>query len=170
MNMETNKILAALLVAGIIAMLAGFASNKLIAPEKLAQDAYKIEAGVDVAAAGAPAAPTSAEPIKDLMAKASVAEGEKISKICGSCHTFNKGEPNRIGPNLSGVVGRSRAAIADFAYSDAMKAKGGSWNEDSLNQFLWNPQKFVAGTKMTFAGLKKPEDRANIIKWLEKNK
>jgi cytochrome c len=169
MNMETNKLLAAILVAGIIAMLAGFIAHKTTETEKLKENAYKIEVA-DAPAAGAAAAPATAEPIADLLPKADAAQGEKISKICGSCHTFGKGEPNRIGPNLAGVVGRARASIADFAYSDAMKAKGGSWNADSLNEFLWAPQKFVPGTKMTFAGLKKPEDRAALIKWLETHK
>jgi len=168
--MESNKILAAILVAGIIAYLAGFIGHKLVEPEKLAENAYKIEGVAPASGGGTPAAATGPEPIKDLLAKASLADGEKVSKICGSCHSFNPGEPNRIGPNLAGIVGRARAAVAGFAYSDAMKAKGGKWDADSLNEFLWGPQKFVPGTKMTFAGLKKPEDRAAIIKWLESHK
>lgn len=165
--METNKILAAILVAGIIAMLSGFIAKKLTETEPLKKDAYPIE--VTNAAPAAPgAAPATAEPLtKDIMAKATVADGEKVSKICASCHVFEKGGGNRIGPNLYGVVGRARATAPDFAYSDAMKAKGGSWSEDSLNTFLWNPQQFVPGTKMTFMGLKKPEDRAAVIKYLE---
>lgn len=170
MNMEMNKILAAVLVAGIIAMLAGFIAHKLYHPEKLAENAYKIEGVESAAAPRAPAAPTEAEPIKDLMATADPAQGEKVSKVCAACHTFGPGEPNKIGPNLAGIAGRSRAGAAGYAYSDAMKAKGGSWDQDSLNQFLWNPKKFVEGTKMTFAGLKKPEDRAALIKWLETHK
>jgi cytochrome c len=165
--METNKILAALLVAGIIASLSGFISHKVIASEKLAENAYKIEAAAPAAGGAAPAAPASAEPIKDLMAKADPAQGEKIAKVCGSCHTFNKGDPNHVGPNLFGVVGRQRATMAGFAYSDAMKAKGGAWSEDTINEFIWSPKNFVPGTKMGFAGLKKPEDRAAVIKWLK---
>ena len=164
--METNKILAAILVAGIIAMLAGFIAKELTETEPLKQDAYKIEVTSGTAATTA-AAPATAEPIKDLLPKATLAQGEQVSKICGSCHVFTQGGGNRIGPNLFGVVGRARASVADFAYSDGMKAKGGSWSVDSLNEFLWNPQTFVPGTKMTFTGLKKPEDRAAIIKYLE---
>lgn len=170
MDMEANKILAAVLVAGIIAMLAGFISHRLVKSESLPENAYKIEVAAAPAAAGGKAAPTSAEPIKGLMAKADVAQGEKISKICGSCHTFGKGEPNRVGPNLAGIVGKARAQAAGFSYSDAMKAKGGAWDEESLNQFLWNSKAFVPGTKMGFAGLKKPEDRAALIKWLAARK
>jgi len=162
--METNKILAAFLVAGIIAMLAGFIAQKAMETEKLARNAYKIEGASAVIATDA--APAAAEPIKDLLAKADPAQGEKVSRVCNACHTFNKGGPNRIGPNLYGVGGRPLAAVADYPYSGAMKAKGGAWDKDSLNEFLWNPQKFVPDTKMTFAGLKKPEDRAALIKWL----
>jgi cytochrome c len=168
--METNKILAAFLVTGIIAMLAGFISSKVIQPETLAENAYKIEAIAPAAGGAAPAVAATAEPIKDLLAKADPAQGEKVSKVCGSCHTFGKGEPNRVGPNLAGIIGRARGAAAGFAYSDAMKAKGGSWDADSLNEFLWSPKAFVAGTKMAFAGLKKPEDRAALIKWLKSQK
>jgi cytochrome c len=164
--METNKLLAAILTAGIIAMLAGFIAKKLTETEPLKKDAYTIE--VTNAAPAAPgAAPATVEPITDLLPNATVAQGETVSKICASCHVFEKGGGNRIGPNLYGVVGRARATAPDFAYSDAMKAKGGSWTVDSLNEFLWNPQAFVPGTKMTFTGLKKPEDRAAIITYLE---
>jgi cytochrome c len=166
--METNKILAAILLAGIIAMLSGFLSHKLIASEQLAENAYKIEAVAPAAGAGAvPAAAASAESIKGLLATADAMQGEKVSKVCSSCHTFGKGEPNRVGPNLAGIMGRARASVAGFAYSDAMKAKTGSWDTDSLNEFLWSPKSFVPGTKMGFAGLKKPEDRAALIKWLK---
>ncbi|MBI3441583.1 MAG: cytochrome c family protein [Proteobacteria bacterium] len=168
--MESNKLLAAILVAGIVAMLAGFISHKLVKAEKLSDNAYKIEGAASPAGGTAVAAATSAEPIKNLLASADVAQGEKISKVCGSCHSFGKGEPNRVGPNLHGVVGRVRGSAAGFAYSDAMKAKGGTWDVASLNEFLWSPQKFVVGTKMSFAGLKKPEDRAALIKWLSGQK
>ena len=170
--METNKIFAAVLLAGIIAMLSGFIAHKAVHPEQLAENAYKIEviATASAAAGAAPAAAATAEPIKDLLAKADPAQGEKVSKVCSSCHTFGKGEPNRVGPNLAGIIGRARGTAAGFAYSDAMKAKGGSWDTDSINEFLWSPKAFVPGTKMGFAGLKKPEDRAALIKWLQAQK
>lgn len=167
--MENNKIFAALLTAGIIASLAGFIAEKTYEVEPLKENAYKVEV-VAAAAPGAPAAPTEAEPIKDLMAKADVAQGEKISKVCASCHTFGAGEPNKIGPNLHGVIGRHHAAVAGFAYSDVMKGMQGAWDQDALNKFLWSPKAYAPGTKMTFAGLKKPEDRAALIKWLATQK
>jgi cytochrome c len=105
------------------------------------------------------------------MAKGDAAAGEKISKVCSSCHSLGKGEAARIGPNLFGVVGGPHAHQADYAYSDAMKGKAGEkWTEAALNEFLWSPQKTIPGTKMTFIGLPKMEDRASIIKWLESQK
>mgnify|MGYP002379871892 CR=1 FL=1 len=173
MNMEQNKILAAILVAGIAASLSGFVAKKAVHPEHLAENSYKIEGVVASAATGggAPAAPAKAEPIADLIASADLGQGEKVSKVCASCHTFEKGGPNRVGPNLSGIVGAKHAHADGFAYSDAMKAKAGeTWTEDALNEFLWNPKQAIPGTKMGFAGVKKPEDRAALIKWMKTQK
>lgn len=161
--MENNKLIASILVAGIIAMLAGFIATKSTETEPLKKDAYPIT----VASATPAAAPEKTVPFKDLLKKADAANGQKIAQICGSCHVLKQGGGNAIGPNLFGVVGRARATAAGYAYSDAMKAKGGSWTPDSLNEFLTGPQAFVPGTKMTFAGLPKPEDRADVIKYLQ---
>jgi cytochrome c len=83
-----------------------------------------------------------------------------------TCHNFQKGGPNAVGPNLYGIVGRPRASAPGFAYSDAMKAKGGEWTIDDLNKFLTNPREFVPGTKMTFAGLPRESQRADVIAYL----
>lgn len=167
MSMEFNKLFAAVLVAGIIAMLAGFISHQVFRHEPLKENAYPIAVADAPTAGGAVAAPAVAEPIDDLLASADAAQGAKLSKVCASCHTFDKGGPNRTGPNLAGIVGAKRAHMGDFSYSDAMKAKGGAWTVAELNEFLWNPKKTVPGTKMVFAGMKKPEDRAALIKWLQ---
>jgi cytochrome c len=167
--MEFNKIFAAILVAGIIAMLASFVSHESYHPEKLERNTFPIavaDAGADAAAA--PAADKGPEPIDNLMAAADPAAGEKIARVCMSCHTLDKGGPNRVGPNLYGIVGNHHAHAADFAYSDGMKAKSGeTWDVEKLNVFLYSPRKAIDGTKMTFAGLKKPEDRAAVIKYLQ---
>ena len=83
-----------------------------------------------------------------------------------ACHNFAKGGPNMVGPNLWGVVGGPHDHKADYAYSDAMKAFPGNWDYESLNKFITKPQDFVHGTKMGFAGLKKVQDRADVIAWL----
>jgi cytochrome c len=167
--METNKLLAAILTAGIIAYLAGFIAHTLTTTEPLKQDAYQIAVTESDATATASAAPATAEPIKDLLPTADVAQGEKVSKVCASCHSFAKGE-NRVGPSLAGIVGRAHASAAGYAYSDALKGKPGSWDVDGLNEFLFKPSAYVPGTKMSFAGLKKAEDRAALIKWLQTQK
>ncbi len=103
-----------------------------------------------------------------LIKGANFDNGAKIFKKCATCHNIDKNGGNKIGPNLFAIVGRKRAAISSFKYSDAMMKKAGSWTHDDLNLFLTKPKDFVPGTKMGFAGLKKPQDRADIILYLEK--
>ncbi|MDP7143386.1 MAG: cytochrome c family protein [Alphaproteobacteria bacterium] len=164
-NMEFNKIFAAILVAGIIASLSGFVSDKLVHPHKLEKDAVTIE-GSESTGGSAPAKPQKAEPITALLAAADTARGEKLSKACAACHNFTKGGPNGVGPNLWDIVNRGRGEHAGFSYSDAMTLAEGKWTYEHLNQFLWKPKKVIAGTKMNYIGMKKPEDRAAIIAWL----
>ncbi len=169
MSMEFNKILAALLCAGIIAMLGSFVAHKLYHPHHLEKDAFEIVAAEG--GGGGPAATEQTEPEPIDVAGADIAKGEKLAKVCASCHSFESGGPNKVGPNLFAVVGGVHAHKDDFAYSDAMKAEHGKkWDYDALNKFLWSPKKAIPGTKMTFLGIKKPEDRAAVIKWLETQK
>jgi cytochrome c len=169
--MEFNKIFAALLVAGILAMVSGIVAEAMVEPHKLAQPAYPIE-GVELASAGAGAgaaggAAATAEPIDGLLAAADLANGEKQAGQCKSCHTFDKGGPNRVGPNLWGVVGNHHAHAEGFAYSSPMAGmKDKPWDFEALNAFLFKPAGAVPGTKMGFAGVKKTKDRADLIAWL----
>ena len=171
MSFEANKILGAILAAGILAMVSGIIANILVHPIPLAKQAYEVAGGPPEGAAGATAAaaPAGPEPIAPLMEKASADAGKAKSQLCAACHTFDKGGPNRIGPNLYGVVG---APIAEdrggFAFSKALEEKGEhkTWTLDSLNAWLFKPQDFAKGTKMTFIGLPKAEDRANVIAYL----
>lgn len=165
-GMEFNKIFAAILVAGIIAMLGGFVAKQLVHPHKLEKDAFTVEAMEDAGAGGAAAA-AGPDPILALIATADAAKGEKIAKACAACHTFTKGGPNGVGPNLYGVVGGPKDHIAGFAYSGALLETGGTtWTYAELNKFLWKPKAYAPATKMSFAGVKKPEDRAALIAWL----
>lgn len=117
----------------------------------------------DIHAADATAVP----PIKDLLVGADVAAGEKTSRACAACHSFQKGAPNKIGPNLWGIVDRPTASAAGFNYSDAMKSKQSQkWTNEELNKYLVNPRSYAPGTKMVFAGVKNDKDRANLIAWL----
>jgi cytochrome c len=121
-------------------------------------------AGGQAAGGGEQAGP---EPLGSLLASASVDAGKDVAKKCAACHTFDKGGPNRVGPNLYGVldgpVGEDRGG---FAFSDALKKKGGNWTVDALNEWLWKPGAYVKGTKMTFIGLPKAKDRADVIAYL----
>ncbi|MEK9725610.1 MAG: cytochrome c family protein [Rhodospirillaceae bacterium] len=101
-----------------------------------------------------------------LLASAAADAGEKVFKKCKACHTVEKGGKNTVGPNLWNVVGRAKGSGEGFSYSDAVKGLGGEWTFADLNAFLENPKGFAKGTKMSFAGLKKPEDRAEVIVYL----
>jgi cytochrome c len=162
-----NKIAAAVLSAGLLAMITGFIAHELYHPHHLEKPAYEIAAGVTSAAekqtAAAPAGPQAIAP---LLAKANADEGKKIAKKCESCHTFDKDGKNKIGPNLWGVIGRKHAGHEGFSYSAAMQATPGTWDYETLNKFIYNPRGYVNGTKMTFAGLKNDQERADVIAFL----
>lgn len=146
-------------------MLSGFVAEKVIHPEELDQPAVKIDVPEGDQAA-APKKPQKAEPILAMLGQADVEAGKNISRACAACHSFDKGGPNRVGPNLYNVVMADIARNDQYAYSDALMEKDGVWDYDALNQFLWRPKKWAPGTKMNFIGLDDPEDRADIIAWL----
>ena len=162
--MEFNKIFAAILTAGLVAMMSSFISRKVIHPEVPEKPAYLV-AGMETETPAA-AAPTGPEPILALLASADVAKGQNIAKACAACHSFDKGGPNKVGPNMYNIVGGKKAHMDSFSYSSALAAKGGVWGYDELNHFLYKPKDYIQGTKMSYAGLKKPEERAAVIAYL----
>lgn len=102
-------------------------------------------------------------------AEGDAAKGEKVFKKCQACHAVGEGAENKVGPVLNGVIGRTAGTLPGFTYSDAMIAAGQSgvaWTNEELNIYLTNPKELVPGTKMSFAGLKKEEDRADVIAYL----
>lgn len=119
-----------------------------------------------VGAATAEAAPQADPPVAEALKKADVENGNKLTRACQACHSFDKGGPNKVGPALWGVVGRKEGSVDGFAYSEGMKAMGGNWDYAALYKFLANPKAAVAGTKMGFAGYPKPENRADVIAYL----
>jgi cytochrome c len=164
--MDFNKLFAAILVAAIVAMLSGFISREVVNAEAPEENAFKV-AVTEGAGTGGAAAVAKAEPILALIKDADVSKGEGISKACAACHSFGKGEAARVGPNLYGIVGNKHAHMEGFAYSDAMKAlHDKTWTYEELNEFLYAPAKHIPGTKMTFAGIKKSDQRADLIAWL----
>jgi cytochrome c len=166
-NLEFNKVFAALLVAGLVAMVSGILARALVEPEHLAENVIKLDTSVlGNATAGAPEAEAPLPPIAPLLASADPAAGEAVSKKCAACHNFVEGAGTKVGPDLYNIVGRERASM-DFAYSSAMaEHKGEKWDFETLNAFLHNPKKVIPGTKMNFAGLAKESDRANLLAWL----
>ena len=123
------------------------------------------DAAKEEAAGGGQQAPQAVQPIETLLASASSEKGQATAKQCATCHTFEKGGPNRVGPNLYGIVGANKAHLPNFNYSGAMKGKGGDWSFEELNKFLANPRGYVPGTNMTFAGLRDSQ-RADVIAYL----
>jgi cytochrome c len=169
---EWNKIIASVLTAMIIAMVTGIVAQSIVHPVRLEKPAYLPPGAGEGGAAAAPAAASSApaqpDPIEPYMQKADEKHGEQVAKVCLQCHTFGKGEPNKIGPNLFGVLDETIASVPGYTFSSALQAdKDKKWDPDELNIWLWHPQDFAKGTKMTFAGLPKEQDRADVIKYLE---
>ena len=167
-GLELNKIAAAVLLASLIAMVVGVVSNVLYKPKlEVAQRGYQIEvaesSGSEVPG-GVPEAPLN---IEELMASANADVGAKTIKKCVSCHSLDQGGANKVGPNLWKIVNAQKGKKAGFPYSKAMIASGGSWDDESLFHFLKKPGKFIPGTKMSFAGIRKPEDIANVIAYLK---
>lgn len=167
-SLTLNKISAAIILALALAWIAGTLSESLVSPAKLAKNAFVVDtSAVASASSSTTSAPQGPSPIAPLLAKADAAAGEKSAKVCTTCHSFGKGEPAKMGPNLYGIVGLPHAHMEGFTYSDAMKALHDKpWSFEALNEFLYSPRNAVPGTKMPYAGMKNDQDRANVIAWL----
>jgi cytochrome c len=164
-SFELNKIAGAVLGTCLALLALNITAEAIFAPHYPAKPGFEIEVKPEAPAAGGAEAKAD-EPIGRLLVSANIERGQGSTKACAACHTFQKGGPNGLGPNLYSVVGRARASVPGFAYSDAMKAKGGEWTIDDLNKFLTSPKDFVPSTKMNFPGFTKGNQRADVIAYL----
>ncbi|MEM7023432.1 MAG: cytochrome c family protein [Pseudomonadota bacterium] len=166
-SLEFNKALAAVLTAGIIASGAGVMSRIIYSPHIPEERAYPIDMAA-VEGAGEAAAGEQEETIalSELLAIGSSESGEAVARKCTACHSFEDGGANKIGPALYGVLGREIASLPDFSYSSGLTDKGGDWGYDALDGFIENPKGWAPGTNMSFAGIRKAQDRADLILYL----
>jgi cytochrome c len=168
-SFEWNKVIASVLTAMIVAMVTGIIAQSIVHPVRLEKAAY-LPPGAEGETGAAPAGEAAAAPKPDPidMSKADAKRGEQVAKVCLQCHTFDKGGANKIGPNLFGVLEENIASVPGYTFSTALDAdKDKKWDPDELNVWLWKPQEFAHGTKMTFAGLPKEQDRADVIAYLQ---
>ena len=164
-SFELNKVAGAALGALLFAVGSGFVAELIYHPKPAGTAGYALPEPQAKAAGGA-APEAKAEPLPIRLASATVDKGQAAAKKCASCHSFEKGGPNKVGPHLWGVVDRQRAHEPGFEYSAALKEKGGTWTYDELDHFLTNPKGYVPGTKMAFAGITSPTERADVITYL----
>ena len=170
-SFEINKIVAAVLMVALLVIGIGKLANIIFHVEKPKTPGYIVKIDKAVATSTQLTSETTEgkNDIAALMAMGDVAVGEKVFKKCVACHSINKGGANKIGPALYNIVGRKVGGVTDYKYSKALSEYGNEWNFEELNGFLIKPTKWIKGTKMAYAGLKKEKDRASLIKYLNQN-
>ena len=170
-SFEINKIIASILLVALLIIGISKISNIIFKVDKLDSSAYKVELPDDGSKQISEENTMKADDkvdISALMALGDIAHGEKVFKKCSACHSIEAGGGNKIGPALYNVVGRKIAAVEDYKYSKALVEYEKNWSFEELNGFLIKPQKWIKGTKMAYAGLRKEKDRASVILYLNK--
>ena len=170
-SFEINKIIASILLVALLIIGISKISNIIFKVDKLDSSAYKVELPDDGAKQISEENTMKSDDkvdISALMALGDIAHGEKVFKKCSACHSIEAGGGNKIGPALYNVVGRKIADVGDYKYSKALVEYKKNWSFEELNGFLIKPQKWIKGTKMAYAGLRKEKDRASVILYLNK--
>ena len=169
-SFEINKIIAAILMVALLVIGISKLSEIVFYVEKPETPGYSVEEQqvTDVSVSSEKVAEKIVD-IAALMSLGDIASGEKIFKKCAACHSIVKGGKNNIGPALYNVVGRKVGAVSDYKYSKALAGYDKAWTFEELNGYLIKPAKWIKGTKMAFAGLRKEKDRASVIKYLNQN-
>ena len=170
-SFELNKIIAAILMVALLIIGIGKLSNVIFYVEKPETPGYSVEVEQTTVASSQTSSQTTEDKIDiaALISMGDIATGEKVFKKCAACHSIVKGGKNNIGPALYNVVGRNVGAVSDYKYSKALAAYGKAWTFEELNGYLVKPAKWIKGTKMAFAGLRKEKDRASVILYLNQN-
>ena len=170
-SFELNKIVAAVLMVALLVIGIGKLADVIFYVEKPKTPGYVIEVEQAVATSTEKGSVSNEEKIdiNALMAMGDIATGEKVFKKCAACHSIVKGGKNNIGPALYNVVGRQIGSVSDYKYSKALSEYGKEWSFEELNGYLIKPAKWIKGTKMAFAGLRKEKDRASVILYLNQN-
>ena len=168
-NLESNKIIASILLSGLIAMLCSFFTDILYkADHSPHMRGYQVSIEESATTLESKQVPEEIV-IADIMKSADYDKGKALSKKCTSCHSLNKDGPNKVGPNLWNIINSDIASRTDYTYSKALTAIEGNWNYDAMYKFLNSPRKYAPGTKMSFAGFNKPKDIASMIEFLRNN-
>ena len=168
-SFEINKIVAAILMVALLVIGIGKLSDVIFHVEKPDKPGYSVEVETSNVSISATSTDEEKIDIAALMAMGDLAHGEKVFKKCAACHSIVKGGKNAIGPALYNVVGRKIGAIEGYKYSKALITYDKNWTFEELNGFLIKPAKWIKGTKMAYAGLRKEKDRASVIKYLNEN-
>lgn len=166
-SLEFNKVAGAFLATGLLVLGLKNLGSEVFHTEALEKPGFIIEVAETPAAGADAGTPAAAVPIAALLAKADPVKGAAAAKACGACHSFDKGGANKVGPHLWDVVERPMGAAEGFAYSEPFKAMGNKpWSYEELNAWLKAPKEFIKGNKMSFAGIKNDEKRADVIAYL----